>query len=112
MRANLAVVLFAGFLAIATVVYLNVTLLQSSAYTISLQTAMSSPDVQNALGNRIRAKQPVLGYLFPFTDSQFAQWSVTLTGSHGSGHLYGIANQINGTWDFSRLVFESESGKD
>jgi len=34
-----------------------------------------------------------------------------LSGSHGSGHLYGVANWANGTWDFSRLVFESESNR-
>jgi YD repeat-containing protein len=110
-RANLALLLFAGFIAIATVVLLNASLVQSTAYQSSLKTALSSPDVQSALGSGIRARQPVLGYLFPFTDSQFAQWSVALTGSSGSGHLYGVANQIHGTWDFSRLVFESENSK-
>lgn len=111
-RTNVAVFLFAGFIAIAAVVYLNLMLVQSTAYQSSLKAALSSPDVQSALGNGIRAKQPVLGYLFPFMDSQFAQWSVTLTGSRGSGHLYGVANQINGTWDFSRLVFESANNRD
>jgi YD repeat-containing protein len=112
LRTNLALIPFAAFLVTGTAVYLNVSLLQSTAFTTSLQTAMSSAEVQSALGSGIRAKQPVLGYLFPFTDSQFAQWSVTLTGSRGSGHLYGVANEIHGTWDFSRLVFESEKGKD
>jgi YD repeat-containing protein len=107
--ASLAVILFVVFMGIVTVVFLNVSLLQSTAYTSSLQTALSSPDVQSALGSGIRAKQPALGYLFPFEGSQFAQWSVTLTGSRGKGHLYGIANWTNGTWDFSRLVFESEN---
>src|SRR5580700_11028422 len=111
-RANLALLLFAGFIVIATVVYLNEVLVQSTAYQNSLKTAFSSTEVQSMLGSRIRAKQPVLGYLFPFTDSQFAQWSVTLTGSRGSGHLYGVANQTNGTWDFSRLVFQPANSKD
>jgi YD repeat-containing protein len=112
LRANLVLLLFAVFLLIAAVVYVNVSLLQSSAYTVSLQTALSSPDVQSALGSGIRAKQPVLGFLFPFGGSQFAQWSVILTGSRGSGHLYGVANWTNGAWDFSRLSFEPENGKD
>ena len=111
MRTNLAVSLFFGAIAIATIAYLNVMLVQSAAYTSSLKTAMSAPEVQSALGSGIRAKQPVLGFIFPFTDSQFAQWSVTLTGSRGKGHLFGVANQINGAWDFSRLVFESENNK-
>jgi len=70
---------------------------------------MSSPDVQSAIGGGIHAQQPVLGFVFPFRGTQFAQWSVVLTGSRGRGHLYGVANWSNGVWDFSRLVFESES---
>ena len=111
-RTNLALLLFAGFVVIGTLVYLNVRLVQSTAYVSSLQTALSSAEVQSALGSSIRAKQPVFGFLFPFRGSQFAEWSVALTGSRGSGHLYGIANQINGAWDFSRLAFEFENGKD
>ena len=98
-------------MAIVTVVFLNRSLLQSTAYTSSLQTALSSPGVQSALGSGIRAKQPVFGFLFPFGGSQFAQWSVTLSGSRGSGHLYGVANWTNGVWDFSRLVFEPEGNR-
>jgi YD repeat-containing protein len=105
------VLLFVVSIAIVTVVFLNRSLLQSTAYTSSLQTALSSPGVQSALGSGIQAKQPVFGFLLPLGGSQFAQWSVTLSGSHGSGHLYGVANWANGTWDFSRLVFESEGNR-
>jgi YD repeat-containing protein len=108
----MAVFLFVVFIAIATVVLLNVSLVESTAYESSLKTTLSSAEVQSALGSGIRARQPVLGYLFPFTDSQFAQWSVALNGSRGSGHLYAVANQVNGTWDFSRLVFQPENGTD
>jgi YD repeat-containing protein len=103
--------LLAGLVLIGTLVYLNMNLVQSTAYATSLKVALSSADVQAALGSGIRAKGPVLGYLLPFRSSQFAEWSVALTGSRGSGHLYGVANQINGAWDFSRLVFVSENGK-
>jgi YD repeat-containing protein len=107
----LALLLFGNFLVIGTVVYLNVSLLQSTAYTTSLQTAVSSGDVQGALGTGIRVRQPVLGYLFSFGGSQFAEWSVALTGSRGTGHLHGVANWTSGAWDFSRLTFEVEKGK-
>ena len=103
--------LFVVFMGTVTAVFLNVSLLQSAAYTSSLQTALSSRDVQTALGSGIRARRPVIGFLFPFGGSQFAQWSVTLTGSRGSGHLYGVANWTNGVWDFSRLTFESKNKK-
>jgi YD repeat-containing protein len=109
--AGLAVLLFVVFMGTVTAVFLNVSLLQSAAYTSSLQTALSSRDVQTALGSGIRARRPVIGFLFPFGGSQFAQWSVTLTGSRGSGHLYGVANWTNGVWDFSRLTFESKNKK-
>lgn len=111
LAASVVVLLFVAFMAIVTVVFLNRSLLQSTAYTSSLQTALSSPGVQSALGSGIRAKQPVFGFLFPFGGSQFAQWSVTLSGSRGSGHLYGVANWTNGVWDFSRLVFEPEGNR-
>jgi YD repeat-containing protein len=109
--AVLAVLLFVVFMGTVTAAFLNISLVRSAAYTSSLQTALSSPDVQNALGSSIQARRPVIGFLFPFGGSQFAQWSVTLTGSRGSGHLYGVANWTTGVWDFSRLAFESENKK-
>jgi predicted Zn-dependent protease len=36
--------------------------------------------------------------------------SVKLRGSLGQGYLYGVANQINGTWEYSRLAFVAETG--
>jgi|HubBroStandDraft_6_1064221.scaffolds.fasta_scaffold14012_3 YD repeat-containing protein len=112
MRIVAFALLLAGGVALVALVYLNVELRQSDAYNDSLKIALSSPEVQHALGSSIRIKQPVLGYALPVNHSQFAEWSVALTGPRGSGHLYGIANKINGTWDFSRLVFYLEKAKD
>jgi YD repeat-containing protein len=104
------VVLFAVILIVAALVYLNSRLTESEAYKTSLSTALSSVELQNALGANLRVKRPVFGYLSPFGDSQFAEWSVGLTGSRGRGRLYAVANQVNGSWDFSRLVFAPENG--
>jgi len=104
------VLLFAGILIVAALVYLNGRLVQSEAYKKSLSMALASTQLQNALGGDLHVKQPVIGYLFPLGDAQFAQWSVGLSGSRGRGHLYGVANQVAGIWDFSRLVFAPDDG--
>lgn len=103
-------VLLAGVMLIATVSYLNRRLLRCEAYRKSLDIALSSVDVQENLGNGIQVRWPTVGYLFPFQNSQFAEWSVELVGSRGRGHLYGVATQVSGVWDFSRLVFLSAKG--
>ena len=96
---------------IAPLVYLHIRLVRSGAYQDGIKTASSSAQVQSALGDGIRARQPALGYLISFADSQFAEWSVLLTGSRGSGNLYGVATEVNGAWEFSRLAFVSTSGE-
>jgi len=111
LRIVVALFLFAGLTIIAIFAYLNITLLQSDVYKTSLQTAVASEELQNALGTNIGVKLPVLGYQLPAGDSNFAEWSVPLVGSHGSGHLYAVATEINGTWDFSRLAFASADGR-
>ncbi len=95
--------------AIAGASYLHFRLVRSEAYQESVKTALSSSEVQNLLGDGISVRQPPLGYLIPIGEAQFAQWSVALTGSQGSGHLYGVATQVKGIWDVSRLAFRSES---
>lgn len=52
-----------------------------------------------------------MGFELPFRHAHFAEWSLALKGSRASGHLYGVATQINGTWDLSRLVFVSGNEK-
>ena len=111
-RAVAIVLLLAGISTVAALVYLNIMLVQSDAYKDSLEIALSSPEVQNALGSSIRIKQPVFGYALPLRRSQFTEWSVVLAGQHGTGHLYGVANKVNGDWNFSRLVFHPNNGKE
>jgi YD repeat-containing protein len=90
--------------------YSNSRLTQSTAYQDSLHIAFTSPEVQNALGSAIHTKYPAFGHLSSFQHSEFAEWSVAVQGSHGHGYVYGVANQINGVWDFSRLAFRSSDG--
>lgn len=112
LRANLTVLLTASLFAVAAFIFLEVRLVQSGAYKLALQRALSSTDVQNILGGEIRVKQPALGYVSFLGDQQFAEWSVVLSGSRTRGHLYGVANRVRGTWEFSRLTFEAENKRD
>lgn len=89
--------------AIAAIVYVHSQLVQSESYQESVSRAISSPEVQSALGNKISVGQP-FGFVIPLANSHLAQWSVSLRGSRGNGRLYGVATQVNDAWDFSRLV--------
>jgi hypothetical protein len=106
-RAALVGLLLPAIIVVAGIVLLNIRLVRSDAYKESLARALSSSEVQNVLGSGIRPNYPVLGFELPFRYAHFAEWSVALKGSRGSGHLYGVATQINGNWDVSRLVFVS-----
>src|SRR5450432_2221084 len=97
--------------AIGDVVYLNTTFVRSDAYQQSLREVLSSTEVLQALGTGIRPTGTAQGLLFPLGDSEVAEWSLALTGSRGRGHLYGVANQVNGEWNFSRLSFVSGNGE-
>ena len=97
------------FFAIGICGYLYVQLVHSDAYQQALNLALSSKQVQAALGDGIRANRPAYGYLIPSVDAEFAQWSVSLTGNRSRGHLYAVANRTSGDWEYSRLVFESSS---
>jgi YD repeat-containing protein len=103
------VTLFAIGIVVAACVYLHFQIVRSEAYEDSLTRAVASPSVRDKLGDRIQVNYPVFGHLIPFGNSRFMEWSVRLTGSRGHGHLYGVANQINGIWYFSRLTFEDNN---
>ncbi len=92
---------------VAGIVLLNISLVRSDAYKDSLARALSSSEVQNVLGRGVPAELPGVGLRASFRYAHFPEWSVALKGPRGSGHLYGVATQINGNWDVSRLVFVS-----
>ncbi len=101
-----------GYVALGVVfLILNVRLAGMEVYQNSLATAESSREVQDALGENIHAVWPVIGYSLPSRHSEFAQWSVKLRGSIGQAYLYGVANKINGSWEYTRLVTVANAGK-
>lgn len=73
-------------------------------YQDALRIAQTSPEAQNALGDQIRPNPLPFGWTSNAYGSQFAEWSVTLVGERSHGVLYGVANDINGKWEFSRLT--------
>lgn len=110
LRAICVVMIFAMCVVGGTWYFLRGRLLNCGAYQEALKVASASPEVQRLIGSNIQAKS-VFGHVEAFGATQFAEWSVTISGNHDSGHLIGIANQVNGVWDFSRLVLESSTGK-
>jgi YD repeat-containing protein len=85
-------------------------LLTSEAYRLSIDLAVSSPEVQSVLGKKIHAQWLPVGSALRSYQSDFAEWSVSLSGSAGSGRLYGVANKIGIQWEFSRLSLVPANG--
>lgn len=95
---------------LAVPLYFYGRLLMSGAYLTSLSLAESSPAAQKVLGTGIHVKTLPIGSALRRYNSDFAEWSVTLKGSLGSGRLYGVANNINRGWEFSRLILVPSKG--
>lgn len=118
--ASQPAILLRAFLALAALAILAVSgagyyfhskLVQSGAYRDALLIAASSPEVQNILGSNVHPIIPALGHASNFEGSEFAEWSLGVAGTRGRGYLYRVANQVNGVWEYSRLVLQSEDGK-
>ncbi|MGC2421937.1 MAG: cytochrome c oxidase assembly factor Coa1 family protein [Candidatus Acidiferrales bacterium] len=90
---------------LALPLYFYGRLLTSGAYRASINIAKSSPDLKRILGGGIHPQWFPVGSALPRYNSDFAEWSVTLSGSAGEGRLYGVANNVGGHWEFSRLTF-------
>jgi len=88
----------------------NTQVTTTRAYQDALQLAEASRGVQNVLGDHIAASSSARGPAVKRYGSQFAEWQVMLTGSRGSGTLYGTANEINGKWEYSRIALIPSAG--
>jgi len=76
-------------------------------YQEAVRIAQESSEVQNVLGDRIKVSSQAFGVTSKKYGSQFVEWTVVLSGSRSSGDLYGVANEVNGNWEFSRLTLIS-----
>ncbi len=95
---------------LALPLYFSGRLLTSDAYRSSVSLAKSSPALEKILGTGIETRGFPMGSALPSYGSDFAEWSVALEGSAGSGKLYGVANRIGSAWEFSRLTFAPAKG--
>lgn len=82
----------------------------SEAFRGSLTIVSTAVQVREILGDGIHQQAASFGHLESFQGSEFAEWSIPLAGGRGRGHLYGVANQVNGRWDYARLVFQTDDG--
>ena len=96
---------FAHILWLVFPLYFYGRLLTSDAYRTSVEIAKSSPNLKGILGQGIHTQLLPAGTALRWYNSDFAEWSVGLSGSAGSGRLYGVANYVGGLWEFSRLTF-------
>ncbi len=106
-----ASIIFSACVAVL-LVWLHFPIAETEAYKQSVMVAQASRDAQTLLGGGIDVKSPAWGYVTDFRGSKFAEWSVKLAGSRGKGHLYGVANQARGSWEYSRLELVSDDGKE
>jgi len=88
----------------------NLQVATTRAYQDGVRRTEESRQVQGVLGDHIRVSSAVRGTARKQYGSQFAEWQVALTGSRATGTLYGSANEINGNWEYSRLVFIPDTG--
>jgi YD repeat-containing protein len=95
---------------LAIPLYFYARLLRSEAYAFSIERAKSSSEVQRVLGTGVHTRWLPIGSALRSYGSDFAEWSVVLAGSHGSGRLYGIANKIGTDWEISRLTLVPANG--
>jgi hypothetical protein len=75
----------------------------------ALRIAESSADLRAALGAQIKPGFLAFGLARDGYGSRFLEWKVALAGTRGRGHLYGVANQLGGTLEFSRLAVTLDS---
>lgn len=105
------VVALLGVLTLAGVLLVvRATVTSTGAYQQALQIVYGSADARKILGDRT-----IPGWIFGSgwgnSQSRFVQWEVRLFGSRGSAHLYGVANEVGGVWQFSRLRLKSVEGE-
>jgi len=82
---------------------LHYRMISSDAYNQAITIVESSPEVLNVLGSSVRVQIPVTGFVSHRNGALFTAFSLRLVSSKGSGHLYGVANTVNGSLEFSRL---------
>jgi hypothetical protein len=102
----LGALLLVGFVILVGILHQFVT--STGAYTQAIALARSASEVQNLLGDDTRAHGPAIGFASSSKGSQFTEFSVRLVGSRTGGHPNGLANTVNGVWEFSHSSFHAD----
>jgi YD repeat-containing protein len=104
----LGVIVIVALAVIGALVHFPVS--RTEAYNQSIRIVQSSEGAGRLLGSNIHTASIVWGSVRGSGDAKFAEWSVKVSGSHGTGHLYGTANFVRGSWEYSRLELVSADG--
>lgn len=86
-------------------------LVRSPGYLNGIEAAKASPEIQRMIGTPIKPSGFTVGEFRQAYGTEFTEWSAFLKGPNGSGHLYGVANHMGDSWDYSRLAFVSVDGR-
>jgi len=99
-----------GILLVALGVAILISFIPASTPALqqAVDLAKASSQVHGLLGSGIKSEWPPLGITKKRVKWEFSEFTVHLSGSKGSGHLYGVANAVNGKWGFSRLSFVAD----
>lgn len=111
LAALAAVVLVVMGLALGGLWLLRAQFRSSPPYQESLLIARSSPKIQSLLGQPIQEDWAIFVETRHVENSDFAEWTATLKGPKGRGRLEGVANRIDSTWHYSRLLFTPNGGQ-
>jgi YD repeat-containing protein len=104
--------LILAFAAFAALFYItHVRVVSTPAYQEGIRIAESSANLRTVLGDQITPRSLATGLVVDMYGSRFVEWEVTLGGSRGRAHLYGVANELGGTLEFSRLTAIDSSRK-
>jgi YD repeat-containing protein len=89
--------------------FMDAQVAAAAPFQEALKIAQESSDVRSVLGDQIQVSSAPFGLRYWKYGSQFVEWHIVLSGSRSSGDLQGVANQVNGKWEYSRLVLVSKA---
>jgi len=93
-----AIVLGGAILLLCTYQYLVTS---TGAYKEAIRLLHSSTEARALLGDDIKTSVPALGFVNASNGANFVVFSAPVAGSRGRAQLYGVANAVNGIWEFS-----------
>lgn len=103
--------LFTGFVALIVTIVFGM-MKSSDVYKDALAMARAEPAVEMALGTPIEEGLFVVGNINISGSSGQADLAIPISGPHGKGTIYAVAEKSAGQWTFSVLVVEIKATGD